>query len=51
MCDDITELENKKYFEKEGMINRYDFGKITVLASLMAMIPSAANAVVFRNRG
>ena len=45
MCDDITELENKKYFEKEGMINRRDFGKITALASLMAMIPSAANAV------
>jgi len=45
MCDDITELEDKKFFEKNGMINRRDFGKITGLAGLMAMIPPVANAM------
>lgn len=45
MCDDRTELENKKYFEEKGSINRRDFGKISALASLMAMVPPVANAL------
>ncbi|MBX2846979.1 MAG: dienelactone hydrolase family protein [Acidiferrobacterales bacterium] len=45
MCDNRTELENQKYLQEKGSINRRDFGKVSALASLMAMVPPVANAM------
>ena len=45
MCDDLTELDNQKYLSKSGNLNRRDFGKLTAMASLMAMVPQVANAL------
>lgn len=45
MCDDLTVLDNEKYLKKTGKVNRRDFGKISALASLIAMVPPVANAL------
>jgi len=45
MCDDLTELDNLRYAQNGGKINRRDFGKLTATASFLAMLPPVANAV------
>ena len=45
MCDKLTELDNQKFLSKNGNLNRRDFGKLTAMASLMAMVPQVANAL------
>lgn len=45
MCDDLTELDNEKYVQLGGKINRRDFGKLTAIASMLALVPPVANAL------
>ncbi len=45
MCDDLTELDNEEFVKKGGKINRRDFGKLTAIASMLAMLPPVVNAV------
>ena len=44
MCDELTEKDNAKFIKNGGSFNRRDFGKLSVAASLAAMLPQAANA-------
>ena len=45
MCDDLTELDNKKYAQQGGLLNRREFGKLTAMASMLALVPPVANAL------
>jgi len=45
MCDDLTELDNEKYADEGGKINRRDFGKLTAITSMLALVPPVANAL------
>ncbi|MCH2192293.1 MAG: dienelactone hydrolase family protein [Gammaproteobacteria bacterium] len=45
MCDELTELDNKKFEQQGGAINRREFGKLTAIASLLALAPITANAM------
>ena len=45
MCDDLTELDNEEYARKGGRMNRRDFGKLTAIASMLALVPPVANAL------
>ena len=45
MCDDLTELDNKKYAQRGGLLNRREFGKLTAMASMLALVPPVANAL------
>ena len=45
MCDDLTQLDIEKLTTDGGKVNRRNFGKISAVASLVAMLPPVANAV------
>ena len=45
MCDDLTELDNEKYTQQGGLLNRREFGKLTAMASMLALVPPVANAL------
>ena len=45
MCDDLTELDNEKYAQQGGLLNRREFGKLTAMASMLALVPPVANAL------
>ena len=45
MCDELTELDNKKFEQQGGEMNRRDFGKLTAIASMLALAPVTANAL------
>lgn len=45
MCDEITELDNKKFELEGGVMNRREFGKLTAIASMLALAPITANAM------
>lgn len=50
MCDELTEKDNAKFIKNGGSFNRRDFGKLSVAASLAAMLPQAANAQSVTNQ-
>ena len=45
MCDDLTQLDIEKLTTDGGKVNRRNFGKISAVASFVAMLPPVANAV------
>lgn len=45
MCDELTELDNQEYIRESGKLNRRDFGKLTAMASMLALVPPVASAV------
>jgi carboxymethylenebutenolidase len=45
MCDELTERDNEKYLREHGELNRRDFGKLTAMAGLLAMVPQDEDAL------